>query len=358
MHRTCHSFLRVATVCLFITSSFSLPPVPRRDGQPEEQLAVPQKPAPQDVAAPANRPDHLEAVPLERDGALNKEFRKEILLGEDSELDVKNGDVKRKKVEKTSEDLLREMFKKADTNKDGKLSADELKAQILANTQHHLEQAKTESENRFQEVDENGDGKISWDEYKSHFMVEKNFVDKEHAKEHAQHDENLDANSRVLLDEEKNAFAQADADGDGLDEVEWLGFQHPEHSKLMLKEMAEEIIKAFDKDKDGKLTADEFAHFAPGEVTDSKMEREYVEERRHEFKQIDSNQDGFADLEEMLSYVDPRNERHAIDEVNEILDIADVDKDGFVTLKELLAKAEMLASSGFIRPRERLHDDL
>lgn len=41
-------------------------------------------------------------------------------------------------------------------------------------------------------------GKISWDEYKAHFMVEKNFVDKDHAKEHAKHDENLDANCKPL----------------------------------------------------------------------------------------------------------------------------------------------------------------
>lgn len=30
------------------------------------------------------RPSHLEAVPLERNGALNKEFRREVLLGEDT----------------------------------------------------------------------------------------------------------------------------------------------------------------------------------------------------------------------------------------------------------------------------------
>lgn len=29
----------------------------------------------------ANRPDHLNAVPLERDGHINKELRKELLLG-------------------------------------------------------------------------------------------------------------------------------------------------------------------------------------------------------------------------------------------------------------------------------------
>lgn len=40
------------------------------------------------------------------------------------------------------------------------------------------------------------------------------------------------------------------------------------------------------------------------------------------------------------------------------MSIADDNDDGFVTLEELLERAELLASSGFIRPKARLHDDL
>jgi Ca2+-binding EF-hand superfamily protein len=260
--------------------------------------------------------------------------------------------------EKSSSELIKEMFKKADLNNDQRLSKDELKAQILANTNHHLEESKKESDDVFQTVDENGDGRITWDEYKSHFLVEKKLVEKEKIKEHAKNTDDLDTNSRILLDEEKNAFGQSDADNDGLNELEWLGFRHPEHSSVMLKEMAQEILKAFDRDQDGKLSLGEFSRVEGGEVTDPKMEEAYVKERQHEFAQIDVNQDGYATSEELLNYVNPRNERHANAEVSEIMDIADTNEDNFLTLKELLDKAELLATSGFIRPKERLHDDL
>lgn len=57
------------------------------------------------------------------------------------------------------------------------------------------------------------------------------------------------------MEDEREAFERADADmdmnkvgaatGDGLDEYEWLGFWHPELSKIMLREMAQEIMNSF-----------------------------------------------------------------------------------------------------------------
>uniref|UniRef100_A0A914C9Q2 EF-hand domain-containing protein n=1 Tax=Acrobeloides nanus TaxID=290746 RepID=A0A914C9Q2_9BILA len=323
---------------------------PNRDK--ETQVNVPIRHVPIESV---RRPDHLEAVPLERDGSLNKEFRKELLLGQNT-----SAIHEKKEKDQSSDALIREMFLKADTDTDNRLSKDELKAQILSNTIAHLEEGKKEAMDRFQNVDENGDGRITWDEYRTHFLIEKNIVDKEHAKEHGNdHADNLDTNSRLMLDDEKAAFEQADADQNGLDEIEWLGFQHPEHSSVMLREMAEEIMKAFDDNKDNLLTVEEFAHVEPGEVTDAKLEQQYLDERRHEFKMmIDKNQDGSVTLDELLEYVNPKNERHANEEVSEIMSIADENDDGFVSLDELLDKAELLASSGFIRPKARLHDDL
>ncbi len=53
----------------------------------------------------------------------------------------------------------------------------------------------------------------------------------------------------MRLEEERYAFEQAEGekanDESGLDEIEWLSFRHPEHSKVMLREMAEEILAAF-----------------------------------------------------------------------------------------------------------------
>lgn len=86
----------------------------------------------------------------------------------------------------------------ADTDLDGKLSRAELTAKMKENIEEHLNEAKKSSSDLFQKIDSNGDGKVDWDEYKIHFMVEKNLVDADHAKEHSKHDQNLDSDCREL----------------------------------------------------------------------------------------------------------------------------------------------------------------
>uniref|UniRef100_A0AC34QDU7 EF-hand domain-containing protein n=1 Tax=Panagrolaimus sp. JU765 TaxID=591449 RepID=A0AC34QDU7_9BILA len=298
------------------------------------------------------RPDHLEGVPLERDGSLNREFRQEIIFGGDES--------SAKAISKDSTALeiaIREMFYKADVDSNGLLTKEELKNQIMENTRKHMDDGKKEAEEAFQEVDTDGDGKVTWEEYLKKFLLEKKLVDAEHINEHEEHA--FDVETRRMIDEEKLTFEGADADGDGLDTIEWLGFQHPEHSEVMLKGMAEEIMKAFDENRDGVLSRDEFSKDAPGLSTDPEMDAAYKKEREKEFDtEIDQNHDGQASLKELLDFVNPRNERHANQEVEEIMDIADSNKDEKLSLAELLDNAAALADSAFVKVKKRLHDDL
>ncbi|KAE9553008.1 hypothetical protein FO519_003769 [Halicephalobus sp. NKZ332] len=299
------------------------------------------------------RPDHLEGVPLERDGSLNHEFRQEIVFGKDesSAKAMTSNDPAGLEI------AIREMFKKADKDSNGLLTKEELKNQIIENTNKHMEEGKKEADAAFQEVDSDGDGKVTWEEYQKKFLVEKNLVDKDHINEHEEH--SFDADARRLIDEEKLTFEGADADGDGLDNIEWLGFQHPEHSKVMLKEMAEDIMRAYDENRDGVLSKGEFTQDAPGESTDPEMDLMYKVQRGNEFDtDIDVNKDGKATLEELLDYVNPKNERNANQEVTEIMDMVDSDRDEKLSLAELLNNAEALANSGFVKAKKRLHDDL
>lgn len=117
------------------------------------------------------RPDHLEAVPLERDGELNKDFRQELLLGRDTNNiavvdDERDGAGIIEPHDDTegreTADLLKEMFKKADVNADGKLNADELESKIIENTLHHLDEGQTEANALFKVVDQDDDRKLIW----------------------------------------------------------------------------------------------------------------------------------------------------------------------------------------------------
>ncbi|KAK0393541.1 hypothetical protein QR680_000264 [Steinernema hermaphroditum] len=302
------------------------------------------------------RPDHLEAIPLERDGDVNRNFVHEVLLGEDNN-DFKSSTAEDKKHGSLT-DLIKKMFASADKNKDGKLSRSELMEQIVSNVLKHLDEGETEAKSLFSAVDENQDGKVNWDEYKVYFMIAKRIVDADHAREHSEHMQNLGKETRLMMQDEEEAFNDADKNSDGLDEREWIGFRHPEHSDSMLTSMADEIIKSFDKNDDGVLTKSEFAQLPPGEVDDASMEKEYLKEREEEFDQIDADHDGKATREEILHFLNPRNERHATNEVQEIMSIADDNRDDHLTLEELLAKKDLLDQTGFVRPVARLHDDL
>uniref|UniRef100_A0AC34GWS7 EF-hand domain-containing protein n=1 Tax=Panagrolaimus sp. ES5 TaxID=591445 RepID=A0AC34GWS7_9BILA len=274
------------------------------------------------------RPDHLEGLPLERDGNLNKDFRKEVVFGKGQDEVSKPENI---------EEMIREMFKKADKDSNEKITKEELKAQIIENTNKHLEDGKKEAEESFQEVDSDGDGM--------------------HAAEHNEHA--FDGDTRRMIDEEKQSFSEADADDNGLDQIEWLGFQHPEFSKVMLKEMAEDIMRTLDDNRDGMLSRSEFAKEPFGEPIDKEMDIAYKKQREKEFDtEIDVDKDGFATLEELLNYVNPKNERHAVQEVTEILDIADTNKDGELSLAEMLNNSQALADSGFVKAQKKLHDDL
>uniref|UniRef100_A0A7E4VEP4 45 kDa calcium-binding protein n=1 Tax=Panagrellus redivivus TaxID=6233 RepID=A0A7E4VEP4_PANRE len=300
------------------------------------------------------RPDHLEGVPLERDGDLNKEFRKEALLGKDVLRSSSASTAKKS----TIEDDIRAMFAAADTDKDEKLTRAELKAQIVQNLAKHMDDGEREAEATFDEIDANGDGLVTWEEYVRHLLVQKHFA-KDLAAADAMTEEHYSTDVRRLIDEEKATFAEADIDDNGLNKLEWLGFQHPEHSKTMLREMAEDILSSYDENRDGLLTADEFARPPPGEPEDLAMEKLELDKRRTEFRdEIDANNDGKATLEELVNYVDPKNERHAAEEVNDIMDMVDLDRDNILTLRELLNGKDALMESGFIRPKKMLHDDL
>ncbi|KAI6185036.1 45 kDa calcium-binding protein [Aphelenchoides bicaudatus] len=293
-------------VFLFLLLANCAPPL-QRDNQLDK---------PNDIPVAANRPDHLKGVALERDGELNMDFRRELLEGNSHDNDVEH---EKTKATESPEKIIEDMFKRADKDQDNRLSADELKHQIQENTKEHLADGRRQAEQLFQQVDENGDGIVSWDEYKAHFLVKNKIVDKEHAKEHVkEHGDSMDKNSRLKLEDEHAAFKRSDADNDGLDDAEWLGFQHPENSKMQLTEMTDEILRSFDRDHDGYLSIEEFAHLPEGVVNDPQMDREYVEARRHEFEtQIDKDGDGKATKEELRAYVDPLNEYHAEESVSQ-----------------------------------------
>ncbi|CAJ0608623.1 unnamed protein product [Cylicocyclus nassatus] len=290
------------------------------------------------------RPIHLDGVQLERDGELNKEFRQEVLLGGDP------------KDSQELKEMVRKMFEASDVDKDGFLTLEELEGRIVNNTRAHLEEGVEEAKTHFDIVDMNGDGKVSWNEYEPHYLS------KESQNDGHDHKNVVDNDDLSLAGPERASFDRADKNADGyLDPEEWLRFFHPEHNNDSLMDMARDILKLYDLNGDGVVKREEFAAPHPAERKNpkDKKSKQRMLEREAEFdKQVDTNGDGIATLEELFEYINPRNAKSLASEARELLESIDSNGDHKLSLQELLDRDRLIEYSPLISVAEILHDDL
>merc|ERR1712012_1052510 len=119
-------------------------------------------------------------------------------------------------------------------------------------------------------LDGNGDGKVSMEEAMP------------------QADDDDEYMKAVRLHEEVK-FKAADKDGDSfLDVKEFGAYEWPEIDEAVETAYAQSILDKQDKDKDGKLTVEEWHHGDPEDLPHGE-----------DFKGLDKNGDGKLDLEEM-----------------------------------------------------------
>ncbi|XP_037512594.1 45 kDa calcium-binding protein [Rhipicephalus sanguineus] len=290
-------------------------------------------------------PDHLEGLPMERNGHLNPQYRKEVLLGTESS--KQQGD----------EALLRTVFAKVDINNDGHLTISELENWIAAKVKEHYTQAVRDNFWIFSALDKNHDGRVSWEEYHVNFMIEKGFDDK-YAKNHPEDHKTLDRDlkEKILLDKAM-WFEAANSDPDALNIDEFLTFRHPEHSHVSLIKMVNDIISNLDENGDEQLSEDEFSQLGPDEMKRTAKE-EWKKERIQEFRQnIDLNGDGQASRQELLMYNDPENPIHARSEARELVQQADNDGDNQLSLEEVLSQKDVFLGSKMVNTAKNIHDE-
>ncbi|GLH04286.1 Sdf4 protein [Gryllus bimaculatus] len=283
-----------------------------------------------------NVPDHLEAVRIERDGEINKEFHKEVVVG-DLSPNVKKEDPKI---------LLETIFNKADTNNDHLLSLSELSTWISAKIQEHIKQALDENFGLFTSIDNNPrNGVVSWDEYHSYFLKQKGLNDK-YVENHDKKHKDLDRALKEAIMRDRASWSEAARnDPDHLTLDEFLAFRHPESSHATILTL---------------LTEEEFASLPtePDNEEDGERMRQGEAERRREFREvIDVDKNGKADRKELLMYIDPRNPRHAREEAETLLSLSDVDGDQHLSLGEVLNKMDLFLGSKMVDTARSFHDE-
>ncbi|XP_022339214.2 45 kDa calcium-binding protein-like [Crassostrea virginica] len=301
-------------------------------------------------------PDHVDAVKFEKDGHLNKDFHKEIFLGNHEEIDDDPIEV--------AEAKLLDIFHKIDVDSDSYIQENELESWILDKINAHMDEAKEENDAIFKHLDPDGDGFVEWKEYYKHFLLAKGHGLEETDKFLTDYDTDiLKDNERDQLVRYKFKWTDADISpiDNKLDKKEFFSFRHPEHSPQLIENMILTIINSLDEDRDGNLTLKEFITNPYTMEEDAGSEKEREEERQMRQKEfisvIDKNNDGVATKEELMDYMNPRNPEQSKQEAKNLVALMDDDKDGKLSLKEITNHKDIFISSKIVNVRKVLHDE-
>lgn len=208
--------------------------------------------------------------------------------------------------------FCRLIFDKIDTDKDGKIDADELKRWIQW-TQRRFIVKDAETQWRIHNPD--GKDKINWTEYR---RANYGFLDGE-----PEGTEDRKTYMKMMQrDRRRWVIADTDAD-DHLTQEEFTHFIHPEDVSHMQDVVVLETVEDIDKDGDGKISLYEyisessinshktmldFINFMFGFIGDlyrgesGEGEPSWVENERESFRTYrDKNKDGYLDSEEVYN---------------------------------------------------------
>lgn len=300
-------------------------------------------------------PDHIDAVRLEQDGDLNKDFHKEVLLGNHEDLEARNPN--------ETERMLRVVFEKVDVDSDGLIKDQELEDWIVVKIQEHFDEAVRENENIFLTLDPDKDGYVTWKEYLKKFLIDKGFPT-QLADQHMDDYESLhlpdDVKDKIIRYRFRWSEADEEPQDNRLSEKEFLAFMHPEHSGKMLETWVKDIMRGLDTNGDGIITEAEFSALPEGQVDEQweKADRDWQEERKAEFQRvIDLDGNGRVSMEELKLYVDPKNPNHAKAEAHNLIELVDSDRDGSLSLEEVLAGRDVILGSKMVDTGQSLHDE-
>jgi Ca2+-binding EF-hand superfamily protein len=267
----------------------------------------------------------------------NSDYDHEAFLGKDDtrEFDQLTPDESKSK--------LGIIYDKIDKNGDGVVSEGELTEWIKYVQTRYV---RVDTDRQWKEQNPDNNATLTWDAYKQRIygFVQEDDEEKE-----------VDMggggyNYRLMLQRDKRRWARADVDGDSeLTKEEFSYFLHPEETDHMKDIIIDETLEDIDKDKDGKVSLEEYiGDMWPNSLKESEGEEEpdWVKSEREQFsKYRDQDHDGFMDREEIRHWITPPDYDHTVAEAKHLIYESDVDKDGSLTKQEVLDKYEVFVGS-------------
>jgi len=260
--------------------------------------------------------------------AHNVEYDHEAFLGEDA----------KKFDQLTPEESRRRLgiiVDKIDNNADGHVSQEELKDWIRFTQRRYI---TDDVDRQWKTHNPEDKEKISWEEYKKMlygFMDDMDGTEDEESWSYA-----------AMQKRDRRRWAVADVDGDDhLNKEEFAAFLHPEETGHMRDLVVLEAMEDIDKDKDGKISLQEYiGDMIRGAEGDS--EPEWVQNEKEQFSQYrDKDGDGFMDQEEVKNWIIPPDFDHAEAEARHLIYESDSDGDSKLTKEEILNKYDLFVGS-------------
>lgn len=151
-------------------------------------------------------------------------------------------------------------------------------------------------------------------------------------------------------------FNASDVDGDGLlNKTEFNDFLHPADSvnPKLIHWLCQEEIRERDKDKDGKLSFQEYFHGLFDSIRnydDDHNQSDSDAPAKKLFAQLDLNNDGFLTVDEIqpvIGNLHPSERFYAKQQAEYVLQQADSDNDGRLSLQEMIEHPYVFYNSIF-----------
>jgi len=223
---------------------------------------------------------------------------------------------------------------KIDVDNDGFITIPELQQWISATQARYIDE---DVEKQWETNKPEGKETINWSEYRQAVY---GFLDGE------EHDQEEAGFSYKEMEERDNRrWKLADTDNDGeLTKIEFQNFLHPEHAEHMREIVVIETFEDIDKDKDGKITLDEYIGDMYSGQGDE--EPEWVASEKEQFGKFrDRNGDGHMDMDEVKAWIIPSDFDHSESEAKHLVFEADADQDNMLTKEEILDKYDLFVGS-------------
>ncbi|RWS07593.1 calumenin-like protein [Dinothrombium tinctorium] len=213
---------------------------------------------------------------------------------------------------------LTAIVKKIDKDSDGFVTFEELRDWIHRSQRNYILE---DVERQWKSHNPDNKSKISWDDYR---RVTYGFMDDI---DNAVQEEDA-TTYKEMMRRDKRRWQLADVDKDNsLNKDEFIDFLHPEESEHMRDVVIEETLEDIDKNKDGKVSVDEYISdmYAP-DATAEDVPEWVVRERQQFHDYRDKNKDGFMDRDEIREWIIPPDYDHSEAEAKHLILESDTDQ--------------------------------